>query len=76
MSNKLSFRIIPRVRFINYRKGKPSIGKDIFQEWFAVDRGWGGRIVDIRCKHFALSFDFRGNWLSDMANFRAPKKVK
>jgi hypothetical protein len=62
---KFKKRIIPKIRFINYHKAV-SASKGIWNKWFCIERWWGGSIVNVRAKHYCLSFDFRKNWLSDM----------
>lgn len=59
-------RIVPRVRLINFRKLYPDHYR-AFSRWFSVRRYWHGKILVISVKYFTVSFDFRRDWLADMA---------
>lgn len=69
MINKLQankWRILPKVQYTNYR-AEYNIGKDCFAKWFQVKRFWGGKIITVLIKHHEVQFDFRKNWIADMA---------
>lgn len=57
---------LPRVRFINYRKLFPQASIGCWAKWFDVQRFWGGKIILIHVKAFAIELDFRRNWIADM----------
>lgn len=61
-----TWRLIPRVRFINYRKCYPDAHPDCFTKWLSVTRWWHGRVITICFKALAVSFDFRRDWVADM----------
>ena len=54
------WRLIPRVRIINWKK-EPYYNNKLWQR-FRVQIDFGGRIVSILLKHYLLEFDFRRNW--------------
>lgn len=60
-------RLIPKIRFTNYKREFPKMGKDCFSKPFWFQRMWRGRLVEIFIKHYSVTFDFRKNWLLDMA---------
>lgn len=61
-----NIRLIPKIRFTNYRKEFPNISSDAFQTPFRINRYWRNRIIEIHIKHYSVSFDFRKNWVLDM----------
>ncbi len=61
-------RIIPKIRYTNFRKEFPNCTEGCFKRWFVIERFWGGKIIDVQIKHHQISFDFRANWLLDMIN--------
>ena len=63
---KFRKRLFPKVRFTNFHETFP-ISKGIWNEWFNIQRTWGGSIIELRIKHYQISLDFRKNWLDDMA---------
>lgn len=65
-----SWRIVPKVRFTNYRKLYPQGGENCWKQWVSVSRRWRGRIININVRHFQLSLDFRRNWIADMVEGR------
>jgi len=58
-------RIIPKIRFINYHKQFPT-STGAFKRLFYINTRWGGDIINIGILHYAVSLDFRKNWLDDM----------
>lgn len=62
----MKIRLIPKVRFINFRSKFPNMSHDCFSKWFAVSRCWNGRIVTVHVKALAMQLDFRRNWVADM----------
>ena len=62
---KFKKKLIPKISFTNYHKEFP-ITKGIWNEWIKINKAWGGSILEIRCKHWQLSLDFRKNWMADM----------
>jgi hypothetical protein len=58
-------KLIPRIHFINYLKCYPQ-SAGCWKQWFSVRRYWGGKIILISVRHFAIEFDFRRDWLADM----------
>ena len=62
----MKWRLIPKIRFTNYRKEYPNMSINCFKDLFSIQRWWRNRIIDISVKHYTLSFDFRRNWLMDM----------
>ena len=66
MSELSKRRWWPRVHYTNYQnKYGPAGG---FKRWFYIDRFWYGRIIHIGVRHYAITLDFRGDWLADMAH--------
>jgi len=63
------WRLIPHVRYVNFRKSYPTAGKDCWNQWVNVQRFWGGRIIHFKIRHHALIFDFRRNFILDMMSF-------
>jgi hypothetical protein len=61
-----NIRLIPKIRYTNFRKEFPGCVDGCFQKWFSIERFWYGKIIDINFKHYQISFDFRKDWLLDM----------
>lgn len=57
-----------KIRYINYRKDFPSMGKGAFSRWFTFSRHWGGKIIEIGIRHHAINLDLRKDFISDMTN--------
>ena len=57
-----------KIEFRNYRKICTTVSKDAFSSWFSVDKYWGGALVHISIKHYAIVLDFRDNLIHDLAN--------
>lgn len=64
------WRIIPRLSFINYKKNFPNMGDDCFNKIFNIHRAWGGRLIYIHIKHFAVELDFRYSWINDLIGIK------
>lgn len=62
-----NIRLIPKIHFVNYKKEFPNMTDGCFIKWFSIQKFWYGKIININIKHYTLSFDFRKNWLLDMA---------
>jgi hypothetical protein len=63
------WRIIPKVRLINYHTNFPKhMRGGLWERWFYFERRWGGRIWYFGVRHLALELDFRRDWLYDMAH--------
>jgi hypothetical protein len=60
------WRLIPPVRYVNFRKSYPNAGKGCWKQWVNVQRFWGGRIIHFKIRHHTLIFDFRHNYIADM----------
>ena len=54
-----------KVKYVNYRKEFPTLTNST--RWFSFDRYWSGKLIHVSVKHHCLIFDFRKNWLEDMA---------
>lgn len=65
------WRLLPKVRFINYRREFPNMGPSVFSEWFTIDKKWSGRLIFIHVKAFAVCLDFRRDPVADMMNAHA-----
>ncbi len=62
------WRVIPRIRFVDYHKEFP-VSKSVKSTWkraLDIQCLWNGKIIHITIKHYAIVFDFRHNWLADM----------
>jgi len=66
IKNIKRWRIIPKIRFVNYRKEFPNMSASCFTEWFYISRSWKGRFISIGIKDRALKLDFRRNWIADL----------
>lgn len=60
------WRLVPKIRFVNYRKEFPNMGSTAFAKWFYAERRWSGRIINIGVKAWAVVLDFRKDWIADM----------
>lgn len=60
------WKIIPTIRFTNYRTQFPTISEDCFREWFSIRRFWRGLLVMISVRHFEVCLDFRKDPLSEL----------
>lgn len=60
------WRILPKVRHVNYRKEFPQMSDRCFTRLFDFKRYWGGRIWNFYCRHHCLEFDWRYSWVNDM----------
>lgn len=61
---------MPKIKFINYHNKFPWIKESgtAYTRWFSFDRYWMGKIWQITVKHYAISIDFRRNWIADMVD--------
>jgi len=62
-------RMIPRVQYVNYRREFPQAYK-CWTKWFAVNRFWFGKIVQVHVRHHCIVLDFRRDWTQDMITGR------
>jgi len=62
------WRILPRIRLVNYRKIYPEAQCWDKLSFFRVQRYWGDRLIYLSFGARSLIFDFRRNWLADMVS--------
>ena len=63
-----NIRLIPEIRYTNFRKEFRNCCDNCFQQWFYINKRWSGKIINVGIKHHQISFDFRKNWILDMVN--------
>ena len=66
MKERRLWRIIPKIRYIDFDKEFPN--HDCFKTLFWFKRYWSGRIWKMGIKAKCIELDFRYSWISDMVN--------
>lgn len=65
------WRPVPTLAFINWQR-EPGFRPVPDASWLAIDRSWGGRLITITVKYYALRFDFRYDWIAELTEAKSP----
>lgn len=65
------WRLVPTLAFIDWQR-EPGFLPVPDAPWLSLERSWGGRLINITVKFYALRLDFRYDWIAEIAETRIP----
>jgi hypothetical protein len=69
--NRRKWRLVPTLTFINWQR-EPGFQPVPDAPWLSLERSWGGRLVNITVRYYALRLDFRYDWIAEMTEAHSP----
>ena len=65
------WRLVPTLAFIDWQR-EPGFQPVPDAPWLSLESSWGGRLISITVKYYALRLDFRYDWIGEIAETRGP----